>query len=305
MWPSRQSAFQRIKIALQTHSASVRPLPGVADQHALDALSLQFVASQRREDYYRRVQARPISPDRANPHHVSFDVERAVAYHMRQGDVEEASWLVFLMTHFARPVSSGWLRLQDVYGGLGSQLWDWRTVISNPGAFKSWVASNWQRVRGKFGNHRKYETLRPGTARDFGVVVDSYISWIGPGGHVRHFADVIRRAGNHPHAIFDLLYREMEVTSFGRLAKFDYLSMIGRYGIAPIDAGSAYFDGATGPAAGARLLFDGRSDTGTKAAALQVYLDELDLSLVVGMTVMEDALCNWQKSPTQFVHFRG
>jgi len=27
--------------------------------------------------------------------------------------------------------------------------------------------------------------------------------------------------------------------------------------------------------------------------------------LNVGMQVLEDSLCNWQKSPRQFVHFRG
>ena len=34
-------------------------------------------------------------------------------------------------------------------------------------------------------------------------------------------------------------------------------------------------------------------------------LDVLDADLNVTMKVMEDALCNWQKSPVRFVHFRG
>jgi len=34
-------------------------------------------------------------------------------------------------------------------------------------------------------------------------------------------------------------------------------------------------------------------------------LDELDVDLRVTMKVIEDALCNWQKSPTRFVHFKG
>jgi len=34
-------------------------------------------------------------------------------------------------------------------------------------------------------------------------------------------------------------------------------------------------------------------------------LDDLDADLCVGMEVMEDALCNWQKSPLQFVYYRG
>jgi hypothetical protein len=81
--------------------------------------------------------------------------------------------------------------------------------------------------------------------------------------------------------------------------------LIGRYGIAPIVAGSAYLEGATGPANGARLLLDGRRDGPSTIERLQAGLDELDEKLGVGMTVMEDALCNWQKSPTKFVHFKG
>jgi hypothetical protein len=38
---------------------------------------------------------------------------------------------------------------------------------------------------------------------------------------------------------------------------------------------------------------------------LQARLDVLDRDLGVGMAVMEDALCNWQKSPDRFVHFKG
>jgi hypothetical protein len=40
-------------------------------------------------------------------------------------------------------------------------------------------------------------------------------------------------------------------------------------------------------------------------ALLEDWLLELDATLGVGMQVMEDSLCNWQKSPIRFKHFRG
>ena len=147
--------------------------------------------------------------------------------------------------------------------------------------------------------------MRPDANRNMATVVRNYLDWIGEEGHEAFFAGVVQRSGNDPHTIFDTLYREMPVLSFGRLAKFDYLSLVGRYGIAPIAAGSAYLDGATGPARGARLLFDGDAESSTPNSELQSRLWELDGSIQVGMTIMEDALCNWQKSPTAFVHFRG
>ncbi|UYW29689.1 hypothetical protein OKC48_23830 [Methylorubrum extorquens] len=281
------------------------PLPGVVDPCALEVLAWQFVASLRRESYYRQIQAKPVSADRADPNHSSFDAERAVGYHVRQGDIDEAGWLIFLMTHFARPADTGWLRLRDVYGRLGTGRWDWATVSANPAAFAAWLAANWMSVRGRFGNHRKYESLRPDSNRPMAAVVAAYVRWIGPDGHARFYGDVVRRAGNDPRVIFDALYQDLRVPTFGRLAKFDYLSLIGRYGVAPIEAGSAYLKGATGPAMGARLLLDGRRDGPSSIDRLQAGLDALDGDLKVGMAVMEDALCNWQKSPTTFVHFKG
>lgn len=303
MWPSWSAEHARIVNDL-TAARGPLNLQGLPDPGTIDTLALQYVASLRREAYYRLLQAKPISPDRANPNHPSFDPERAVAFHMQQGNVDEAGWLIFLMIHFARPLS-GWQRLKDVYGRLGAGVWDWATVTADPGAFHAWLGANWQTVGGKFGNHRKYESLRPTAKRPMRTSVDDYLAWIGPAGHAAFFANAVHAAGNDPHIIFDHLYKSLKVTGFGRLAKFDYLSLVGRYGLAPIAAGSAYLDGATGPSSGARLLIDGTSISPTPTAQLQATLDALDASLGVGMAVMEDALCNWQKSPRHFVHYRG
>lgn len=304
MWPTRHAERQRIVRELNAAKGPL-DLLGLPDAASVETLAMQFVASLRREDYYRRVQAKPVSANRADPNDPSFDAERAVAFHMQQGDVDEAGWLIFLMTHFARRPDTGWLRLQDVYGRLGTGTWNWPTVTADPTAFYQWLAANWQNIRGAFGNHRKYESLRPNAKRPMAQAVADYLDWIGPAGHRVFFADAVRSAGNDPHTIFDHLYAMLKITSFGRLAKFDYLSLVGRYGLAPIAAGSAYLDGATGPGRGVRLLFDGNSTSATSNVTLQGKLDDLDARLNVGMEVMEDALCNWQKNPKTFIHYRG
>jgi hypothetical protein len=228
-----------------------------------------------------------------------------VAFHVKKGNLEEASWLIFLMTHFARPADTGWLRLKQVYGKLGQGIWDWNSVSTDPASFSNWVYANSAKIQGKFGNHRKYESLEKGTKREFAKVLKSYVNLIG-GSHATFFSTAVHQVGNDPHLIFDYLYHQMNVVySFGRLAKFDYLALISRYGLAPIGPGSTYLSGATGPASGVRLLFLGNPKGLATLSQLQTWLDELDQSLNVGMTVMEDALCNWQKSPNSFVHFKG
>jgi hypothetical protein len=301
MWPSRSARVQQIEAALQHHAANTQPLPGITPQGSVTALALQIVASLRREDYYHAVQQKPVSAQRADPNHPSFDAERAVAFYVQQGMVDEAAWLIFLMTHFAKPAGSGWRRLQDVYGQLGAGTWTWALVSANPAAFTAWLTANWKQVRGKFGNHRKYESLDPARGRTTTRVVADYLALVGQNGHQAFWASVTQNS-NDP---FDRLYRQMKVFTFGRLAKFDYLMLIARYGLVNMAPTSAYLQGATGPREGAALLFDGNRKSGAAASKLHRKLDLLDQDLGVGMAVLEDAICNWQKSPRKFVHFKG
>jgi hypothetical protein len=95
------------------------------------------------------------------------------------------------------------------------------------------------------------------------------------------------------------------VKRFGRTARFDYLTMLGKLGLAAIQPGSAYMQDATGPVTGAQLLFGGSKNSNLKKKDLDQWLIQLDGHLNVGMQVLEDSLCNWQKSPSRFKPFRG
>jgi hypothetical protein len=77
--------------------------------------------------------------------------------------------------------------------------------------------------------------------------------------------------------------------------------MLSKLGLAQVEPGSTYMNGSTGPLRGARLLFGGNY----AAPDLDGWLVDLDGELHVGMQVLEDALCNWQKSPEIFKSFRG
>ena len=111
----------------------------------------------------------------------------------------------------------------------------------------------------------------------------------------------LREARGDAGLAFDSLYRSMEtVIRFGRLARFDYLTMVGKLELAPIQPGLAYIKGSTAPLAGAKLVFA----NGT-ATDLDEWVVQLAGKLHVGMQVMEDSLCNWQKSPDKFKPFRG
>lgn len=306
-WPKRQLQKQEISDRLLHHHENTRALPGIADPAARDTLAMQIIASIRREEYFQAIQQRgQIGADRADPHSATFEAELGVVHLLQQKAYDEAAWLVFLMVYLAKPADTGWRRLRDIYGKLGNGRWDWATISANPGAFEQWLAAHWQSIGGKFGNHRKYESLEPDKERPMGPSVVAYVDWVNAaGGHQALFAQIVQAAGNHPHSIFDAFYHALPVRGFGRLGRFDWVAMLARYAFIPAEAGSAYLQNATGPKAGMRLLFAGNPKANVPARTLQQWLDDLDADLGVGMEVLEDSVCNWQKTPTVFEHFKG
>ena len=157
-----------------------------------------------------------------------------------------------------------------------------------------------------FGNHRKYESLSGWSSAGTGAVVASYVEWVGSTlTHETNFAAAAAAANGDPSIAFDILFRSMSaIARFGRLARFDYVSMAGKLELANVRSGRAYLVGSTGPLKGARLLF-GPQAAHTPAATLDEPLIELEHYLAVGFDTIEDALCNWEKSPAVFKPFRG
>ena len=160
----------------------------------------------------------------------------------------------------------------------------------------------------KFSNHRKFESLKADSKKGTAGVLESYIRWVMEyGSHTKMVRAIHAEIGQNPVEVFDYLYRSMDaVMRFGRLGRFDFLTMLGKLGIAPVQPGSAYlWHDASGPLAGAKLLLLGDADAKVPARQLDAQLEDLDKHLKVGMQTLEDALCNWQKSPEKFISFRG
>lgn len=307
---NRDIAFaQGLEETLRQFHNTVRPLPGIISQACLESFIEQIIDSRRRIEFVTTIRAKNHSIDRSDPLSELFDPLRAAVIHIQNGDIDEACWLIFLSIHFGKHSRSGWRLVRDVYGCLGeAETWTWERTLADPEAFFDWMSLRYGELTGNgrgFGNHRKYESLRP-TANGTGSVVMSYVYWIRPyGGHQGLIENAYHVAGPDPKAVFGFLYRTMPVIRFGRTAKFDYLTMLGKMQIAPIQPNLAYLTEATGPLKGARLLFGGSRQAGISASTLDDWLVELDASVGLGMQVLEDSLCNWQKSPANYVRFRG
>jgi hypothetical protein len=290
-----------------------RALPGIRHAAKRTVLLEQLLESIHRVEYVSAIRARDLSQRRADPTEELFDPLKAAILHQRMGHIDEAFWLVFLFVHFGKHSRAGWRYAREIYGRLGDGgRWDWASTSANPSGFRDWLADHQgdlkrEGVPGGFGNHRKYESLDARSANGTGAVVESYVKWVGPSRTHKDLMDeAYRQNDRDPRKTFHFLYQSMKVVSrFGRTARLDYLAMIGKLGLAPIEPGSAYIQGATGPQKGARILFGGHHEAALSATDLDAWLLELDAVLNVGMQVLEDALCNWQKSPDEFERFRG
>ncbi|MBW8744025.1 MAG: hypothetical protein JF628_06730 [Sphingomonas sp.] len=279
------------------------PLNGVASPENMLAFVWQLIDSIQRVSYVTAVRARAVSAERSDPRSPSFDPIRAA---VAAGQTEEAFWLVFLATHCGYNLRTKWLLSAELYGASEAAPWTWVRVLNDPEAYADWVEDNYDTFTGKFGNHRKYESLKPGP-KGTGAVVRSYVDWItGFGSHAAMVAQAQARANGNARRAFNVLYEQMRaVMRFGRTGRFDYLTMLSKVGLANIEADSTYMNEATGPKRGARLLFDGQIDSNTGARVLEARVAALEQHLGVGMQVMEDAMCNWQKSPNLYQAFRG
>ncbi|ESZ46530.1 alpha-glutamyl/putrescinyl thymine pyrophosphorylase clade 3 protein [Mesorhizobium sp. RSR565B] len=303
----RIATFQQVLHEINNNTV---PLPGLATEDQYNCLAKQLVDSRRRIEFVFHIRDGQHHPSRADPASGMFDPLKAAVLHLRAGRRDEAYWLVFLATHFGKHQADGWELTRQIYGKVGGpSRWDWAAISQNPGAFRPWLAVNEQLLRiWRFSNHRKYESLRADSTKGTARVFETYVAWVGPPRtHAGMIHDLHVEVGQNPQAVFDKMYRSMDdVMRFGRLGRFDFLTMLGKLGIAPIEPGSAYlWHSATGPLRGARLLFGGAANANLRASELDDLLLQIDAKLKVGMQALEDSLCNWQKSPAQHLLFRG
>lgn len=305
---------KRIADSISSYETATANLTGLRDPPCRACFIEQLIESDRRNRFVEYISRAQLSSERLDPSSRLFDPLKGSLLSYRDGDFDEACWLLFLFIHFGKHRIAGWQYVANVYGKLGASdsLWNWVNVSRDVDGFRDWLDANARAIKGQgghhgFGNHRKYESLSGWSRIGTGAVVASYVNWIGPTmNHAARFAEMLTTAkltNSHP---FDVLYKSMDkVIRFGRTARFDYLSMAGKLGLIAPRPNRAYLSGSTGPLKGARLLFGPFEGRNLSAMELDSRLVEFEGYLSLGFDALEDALCNWQKSPSNFKPFRG
>lgn len=303
-----QAKSNQLATQLDDFSQNHTPLKGMNNAQRKTTLIAQIVDSIRRTEYLRMISIRSSSVSLSTPYSGSFQPLAGATVMHKAGRVDDAYWLVFLATHFGKHKVDGWNLTEDIYGKFGQGgVWDWNAASQNPQAIANWLQANYPNVTSagrsrRFGNHRKYETLKPGSTGT-GHAIATYVDWINThGSHQALIQNAQAAVGQNPQEVFAFLYRELDnVARLGRLGKFDLLCNLSNLQIAPIYPDKGYIKEATGPKSGAQLLFGDALTT----SQLEDACVDLATHLNVSAQVIEDSLCNWQKSPDVYVYFNG
>jgi hypothetical protein len=295
-------------VALDAFEATYGPLVGATSQASRNVLVAQLIDSENRVAYAKRLVGARLEDSALRPDSGAFDPLKGAVLSARSGNHDEACWLVFLSVHFGNHRTFGWELSGRFYGRLGQGgAWDWPSVSADLSGMRAWLDNNQAALRAGgvgFGNHRKYESLRGHGDMGSGATIESYVDLVS-GSHKAYF-EAVSPLGATQQQRFAAIYDSLAVVRrFGRVARFDYLTMLGKLQLAPLIADSAHLDGSTGPLSGARLLIGGDPSSGLSARVLEERLATLHDALGVTFDVLEDALCNWQKRPNSYVRFRG
>lgn len=282
-------------------------LHGINDREKRDCFVQQILDSIKRVEYLTVIKNRGISLNRINPNSNYFDPLRAAIYHKNNNNIDEAFWCTFLYTLFGKTRKKGYGLLKAFYSRLGDQenIHSYLYTKQNIEEVKIWISNNSQALKrdGGFGNHRKYETLNA-TKRGAGSAIQSYLDIIGEN-HETFLNKINEDVYQDKYKLFDFLYIEFKkINSFSRLSSFDFVTMLGKVGLVPAEPGSAYLKDATGPNSGLKELLDLPNLPNNE---LDEVLNEIGKSFDIPfkMQILEDAICNWQKSKNLYKKFKG
>ena len=269
------------------------PLPGLNTHDSRERFVEKLVHSELK---LRALSMRKFGGS-ANPHKKDFHPLKAIVDLIEKGQRDEAVWLAFLTTHFGGPAARKTIRL--FYGKFGKGRRDWATVRKNTDEIRLWMTSHPKKVkRLRFANHRKYETNNPNNPVGTAAVIYSFREWVKRNGRGLPYKALrsVAKSSTSPERGFDQAYLKLDVTRFGRTAKFDFLCLLGNLKILDVSPPHCYLAEATGPKSGALLMVIGKK-SGRVTTEVEATILELRNHLGVPVEVMEDALCVWQKRP--------
>lgn len=268
------------------------------DYQIIDTLSLQTIDSIRRIKIYQVYKQQAIIAEKKKL--VNYHTSNPLVLCQRQSISRNSKiWIIYLATYFGKSKKSNWTLFRRAAFNKKKEFIKFESISKDKFKYYSYINSFDFFANANFSNHRKY-TKKSISGRK-GIIRS-----------VEYVLNNISEFSCSTTVSFDTMYkRAFNIPNFGRMATFDFVCMLCKCGMKVEEPLSMYHKHSTGPLkAIEQILMLAGINSPTKEdqiifgnELLSWFRSNTEISMIA--QVLEDAICNWQKSPSDYNHYFG
>lgn len=267
------------------------------DDDIINVLALQTLDSIRRVDIYRiyRLKAEKADETGLSYQHTSnpFVLSQRTSL-----DINSRVWYVYLATYFGKSNRSKWTLFNRASYRANGTLITLEEILENREDYFSYLETINLFDGTRFSNHRKY--TKKELHGNKGLIQS-----------INYFLDHIDEFSNDDNIEYDIIYkRALNIPNFGRMAAFDFTSSLCKCNLHVNEPTSMYHENSTGPLSALKDLLRLAGKVNSKANQIELGNNLLtwfrgNSEIFMVAQVLEDAICNWQKSHRTYQRYFG
>ena len=264
----------------------------------IDCLSRQMIDSIRRVLIFRTYLERAEKAEIENLPY--FHTSNPFTLAQRSSlSLDSRIWHNYVATYFGKSNKSKWMLFNRATFREDKSLITFEDILDNPEEYFEYLRSISFFDNSSYSNHRKY--TKKSLEGDKGVFLSFY-----------YVMENIHLFKAETVSAFDVIYRNsLSIPNFGRMAAFDFSCNLCKCGLNVLEPESMYQRYSTGPLSALRNLLT-LADVPNPDKNFQVsFGDDLltwfddNSNIYMLAQVLEDTICNWQKSPLNHIRYFG
>ncbi len=264
----------------------------------LDVLAQQTKDSISRIQIYKAYKRRALNADENGLSYYQSYVPFVLSQRSSIKSKEKV-WLLFLATYFGKSNSSKWELFKRSAFDNSKNLISYSSIEGDREKYFNHLRSFDFYKNANYSNHRKFIAKKldgdKGFIRSANFLMDNIEDYI----------------FDHPEK-FDIVYNSaLKIPNFGRMGAFDFTSSLCKCACNVLEPTDLYLKNSTGPLIGiGELLKIGEIENQSKKDKVKLGNDLLvwfiaNTNIFMCAQVLEDAICNWQKSPAKYKKYFG
>ena len=268
------------------------------DGEVINVLTLQTIDSVKRIEIYELYESRAKKADESNLSYFHSSNPFTLAQRTSLS-LKNRLWYIYLATYFGKSNKSGWTLFMRTSFRHDSTLIGLEEIIDSRDSYYSYLDSIDLFKDTSYSNHRKYTKKSLHGRKGLICSMD-------------YFLDNIDIFCHEDFQDFDTIYRNaLNIPNFGRMAAFDFTSSLSKCKLNVNEPTQMYHEQSTGPLQALEEILvlanckdiskTTKVDFGNRL--LSWFVENSEIFFIA--QVLEDAICNWQKSSKKYIRYFG